>query len=216
MVGQTRECEYADLGLEPCEAAAAHAFGPPWRDSCDLATWECSRRSVNPNRTQVAAVARFHLTPYHHADPIVVMAYSAGKTPQYNPSASATATVTPGVIYTVMVEVLREDLGSSSERYDAIRLGDSGHNLINIGGCNPDGGDYDCTFFEYPSLGHEAQTSRSASALHSRVRAHVGAAAAPSSTARRSPSRRRRARWPSRWTSSAVSQPAPWTRAPLS
>jgi len=54
-------------------------------------------------------------------------------------------TVQPGVRYTVSVEILRNDLGSSGERVQDITLDGS-----SIGGCNPDGGDYDCTFYNCP------------------------------------------------------------------
>merc|ERR1711884_822100 len=54
-------------------------------------------------------------------------------------------TVQPGVEYAVSVEILRNDLASSDERVDDITLDGN-----SIGGCNPDGGDYDCTFFNCP------------------------------------------------------------------
>ena len=106
-------------------------------------------------------MARFRLTPYNHPAPIVVMAYSPGTTPEYHPSASATAAVTAGTRYTITVEVLREDLGDASEYVAAIRIGDdgvlpgeAGTALLNLGACHPDGGDYDCTFFDCgPQLG---------------------------------------------------------------
>ena len=50
--------------------------------------------------------------------------------------------VTPGVKYSVDVEILRNDLAGSNERVQDITLDGK-----SIGGCNPDGGDYDCTFF---------------------------------------------------------------------
>ena len=44
------------------------------------------------------------------------------------------------------VEVLRNDLGSADEKVSSIKL-----NGTPIGSCNPDGGDYDCTFYNCPS-----------------------------------------------------------------
>ena len=61
---------------------------------------------------------------------------------QYN---SGTITVQPGIQYTVKVEILRNDLGGSSEKVQDITL-----DGISIGGCNPDGNDFDCTFFNCP------------------------------------------------------------------
>ena len=58
---------------------------------------------------------------------------------------SGTITVQLGIQYTVNVEILRNDLGGPNERVTDITL-DGG----SIGGCNPDGGDYDCTFFNCP------------------------------------------------------------------
>ena len=68
--------------------------------------------------------------------------YSGLPTRGHNPG---TITVQPGVKYTVNVEILRNDLGGSGERVLDITLDGK-----SIGGCNPDGGDYDCTFFKCP------------------------------------------------------------------
>ena len=51
--------------------------------------------------------------------------------------------VQPGIDYSVKVEVLRNDLGSSDEKVSRIAL-----NGREMGYCNPDGGDMDCTFFD--------------------------------------------------------------------
>ena len=48
-----------------------------------------------------------------------------------------------GIEYNIKVEVLRNDLQSYSERVSAIVL-----NGETIGNCNPDGGDFDCTFYD--------------------------------------------------------------------
>ena len=73
-----------------------------------------------------------------------VMVASEGSTAYYSPSASATMDVTPNELFAVTVEILRNDLGSASERVTAIRI-----DGVKIGDCNPDGGDYDCTFFDW-------------------------------------------------------------------
>ena len=70
------------------------------------------------------------------------MIYSPGKTVQPN---TGNITVQPGLKYAVNVEILRNDLGSWSERVTDITLDGT-----SIGGCNPDGGDHDCTFFNCP------------------------------------------------------------------
>jgi len=44
------------------------------------------------------------------------------------------------------VEVLRNDLGSDSERVSAIQFDGT-----SMGDCNPDGGDYDCTMYDCAS-----------------------------------------------------------------
>jgi hypothetical protein len=77
---------------------------------------------------------------------VIVMVYSEGETAASNPSAKASATVVPGEIYAIKVEILRNDLGSASERVTDIRI-----DGVSVGDCNPDGGDYDCTFFDCSS-----------------------------------------------------------------
>ena len=71
------------------------------------------------------------------------MIYSSGTT-AYSAN-SGTIMVQPGMQYTVKVEILRNDLGGRNERVTDITLDGR-----SIGGCNPDGGDYDCTFFNCP------------------------------------------------------------------
>jgi hypothetical protein len=79
--------------------------------------------------------------------PITVMVYSSGTTVYQSPSATGmTTAITSGEIYSVQVEVLRNDLGSASERVTSIYI-----DGMDLGGCNPDGGDYDCTFFDCAS-----------------------------------------------------------------
>ena len=50
--------------------------------------------------------------------------------------------VYPGQLYSVSVEVLRNGLGNAEDKVSNIRL-----NGENIGTCNPDGSDTDCTFY---------------------------------------------------------------------
>ena len=75
------------------------------------------------------------------AEPIVHMVYGEGK--QNKPTYDSVINIVPNVRYHLQVEVLRNDLASSSERVSRITL-----DGVNIGDCNPDGADYDCTFFD--------------------------------------------------------------------
>lgn len=68
------------------------------------------------------------------------MVFGEGKTAK--PIYESIINVVPNVTYDVNVEVLRNDLGSHSEKVTKITLDD-----VIIGDCNPDGGDYDCTFY---------------------------------------------------------------------
>lgn len=57
---------------------------------------------------------------------------------------SKTYTVKRGATYVVQkFEVLRNDLGGASEKVTSIKV-----NGVELGECNPDGGDYDCTYFD--------------------------------------------------------------------
>ena len=74
---------------------------------------------------------------------ITEVIYSSGtQARRYNPG---TIVAQPRVHYTVKVEILRNDLGSYDERVQDIMLDGR-----SIGGCNPDGGDFDCTFLNCP------------------------------------------------------------------
>jgi hypothetical protein len=48
--------------------------------------------------------------------------------------------------YDLKVEILRNDLGGAHERVSSIKLDGT-----TVGSCNPDGGDYDCTFYDCES-----------------------------------------------------------------
>jgi len=69
--------------------------------------------------------------------------YSEGTAKQSNNA--GTISVVPGVTYTVSMEILRNDLGEPNERVSNVTFDGN-----SIGGCNPDGGDYDCTFYTCP------------------------------------------------------------------
>merc|ERR1712193_25117 len=73
--------------------------------------------------------------------------YTEGTTPQFDNTGEIPGAV-PGLEYDVSVEVLRSDLGSSDEYVSDITL--EGKSL---GSCNPDGNDYDCTFYRCPNTG---------------------------------------------------------------
>ena len=138
--------------------------GHSWDCDCDTTTWECSRENTVAGRTPMNAVARFTFEPVA-AGTTIVVAYNSGTTATTgapgNPSATTTATVVPGQTYKITTTVLRNDLGSSSERVTAIRIGGT-----NIGSCNPNGGDYDCTFFDCSSqLGGETYMTATTSTM---------------------------------------------------
>ena len=59
-----------------------------------------------------------------------------------------TVAVVAGITYTIQFEILRNDLGSAAEKVKNVMVGDDGGTLTDLGSCNPDGGDYDCTFFD--------------------------------------------------------------------
>ena len=58
--------------------------------------------------------------------------------------------------YNVKIEVLRNDLGSSEEKVSNIAF-----DGVTIGDCNPDGEDYDCTFFDCTETLNNATVSSS-------------------------------------------------------
>ena len=111
---------------------------------CDTSTWECAKESTKSGFTAMTAVAKFILSPT--APPTTIVAYSSGTTVQSSPSATATATVAPGW-YSVQVELLRNDLSGTNEKATGIRVKAGSTVIKSFGECNPDGGDYDCTFF---------------------------------------------------------------------
>ena len=66
-----------------------------------------------------------------------------------------TVSMAPGAWTVRKVEQLRNDLASGDEKVNQYRVGNkmaSGSTSFRgLGGCNPDGGDYDCDFFTCPS-----------------------------------------------------------------
>ena len=100
-----------------------------------------------------------------HAGPIVKVVYSAGNVPTHHNT--GLIDVKPGVSYTVSFEILRNDLQSWSEYVsDVIVDGQS------LGKCNPDGGDYDCTFFRCPFTGKVVTPKASQIAVNIKIVGH--------------------------------------------
>ena len=85
----------------------------------------------------------------NHSGMIQHVIYAEGRTPSSWNAQPTKATYTsminivPHLTYILKVEVLRNDLASSNEKVSNITL-----NGVAIGDCNPDGEDYDCTFFD--------------------------------------------------------------------
>ena len=71
------------------------------------------------------------------------MVYSEGTTS--TTSNTGTIDVIAGTTYNVNFEILRNDLGHSSEYVTDVLIDGK-----SLGACHPDGGDYDCTFFSCP------------------------------------------------------------------
>ena len=69
------------------------------------------------------------------------MVYGEGETTKS--TYESTINVAPNLDYDVRIEVLRNDLGENDERVSKITF-----DGVTIGDCNPDGSDYDCTFFD--------------------------------------------------------------------
>ena len=80
------------------------------------------------------------LSSLEHPEMIKHMVYGEGK--QTKRTYESTINVVPFVDYYLKIEVLRNDLESDDERVSKITI-----DGVEVGDCNPDGGDYDCTFF---------------------------------------------------------------------
>ena len=84
---------------------------------------------------------------------LVQIIYKAGKNSQSQSQRNAeiitgSISVSKGVQYSVTAEVLRNDMGSSSEKLVSITL--DGVQMLPRGGCNPPGSDYSCDFWTCP------------------------------------------------------------------
>ena len=87
------------------------------------------------------------------------MIYGEGKVDE--PIYESTINVVPNVDYNVKIEVLRNDLGEEYEKVSEIAI-----DGVVIGDCNPDGDDYDCTFFDcQDSIQNSTITSETGSIL---------------------------------------------------
>ena len=89
----------------------------------------------------------------HTGGKIVQIIYKAGKNSQSQSQRNAeiitgSISVSKGVHYLVTAEVLRNDMGSASEKLASITL--DGVQMLPRGGCNPPGSDYSCDFWTCP------------------------------------------------------------------
>ena len=88
----------------------------------------------------------------NHSEVIEHVIYEEGKTPSSWDGKNTMATyssvinVMPNLDYSLKVEVLRNDLGGVNEKVSKITFDGSV-----IGNCNPDGHDFECTFFDCQS-----------------------------------------------------------------
>ena len=69
--------------------------------------------------------------------------YGEGRDDKIKSTYDSNINVIPDVDYYMQIEVLRNDLGDNGDRVSKITI-----DGVDIGDCNPDGGDYDCTFFD--------------------------------------------------------------------
>ena len=91
------------------------------------------------------------------------MVYGEGKDDKIKSTYESSIKVEPDVDYYMKIEVLRNDLGDSGERVSKITI-----DGVNVGDCDPDGGDYDCTFFDCKaSIEKETISSKNGSILAS-------------------------------------------------
>merc|ERR1712032_906162 len=84
---------------------------------------------------------------------IVQVIYKSGKNSQSQAYRNkeiikGTLKVVPGVQYSVKAEVLRNDMGGSSEKLATVTL--DGKHMLPSAGCNPPGSDYACDFWKCP------------------------------------------------------------------
>ena len=105
----------------------------------------------------------------NHSEVIEHVIYEEGRTPPSWDGKRTRATyesvikVVPNLNYELMVEVLRNDLAGSEEKVSKITF-----DGVVVGDCNPDGEDYDCTFFDcQTTIQNETISSRNGSILAS-------------------------------------------------
>jgi hypothetical protein len=121
---------------------------------CDTNTWECSKEKTVAGRTPMRIVSRIIVsdatttTTTQVTWPQTIMLAQVYGWDGYTNGGTQTVTAKGsgfviGNSYKVdSVEVLRNDLGHASEYVTSIKLAG-----VEVGACHPDGGDYDCTFF---------------------------------------------------------------------
>ena len=71
------------------------------------------------------------------------MVYGEGRDDKILSTYYSNINVVPDIDYYMQIEVLRNDLGDNGERVSKITV-----DGVDVGDCDPDGGDYDCTFFD--------------------------------------------------------------------
>ena len=71
------------------------------------------------------------------------MVYGEGRDDKIMSTYYSNINVVPDIDYYMQIEVLRNDLGDNGERVSKITV-----DGVDVGDCDPDGGDYDCTFFD--------------------------------------------------------------------
>ena len=129
----------------------------------DPETWICSQENLVPTRPHYTAVARFTLVEHDQPPPMPpapppppkpprpppgapfeVVIYRDGQN-AFNgfPSAIGVESVVAGTPYLVEVEILREGLQTYDKYVSAIRVGNSNGEMVDLGACNPDGGDHE-------------------------------------------------------------------------
>ena len=90
--------------------------------------------------TITPSVSSITYTRWEGRRAIMHVVYSAGIFA--TSSNTGAISVASGVTYRIVMQVLRNDLGDAGEDVSGVTF-----NGQSIGACNPDGGDYDCTFY---------------------------------------------------------------------
>merc|ERR1719199_1942989 len=129
-----------------CENSSCPA-GSERGGTCDATTkgFSCHTCEANEYTYDHYAGAEYKMV-FHKAG-------TGGNGPDDTVDGSITGLV-PGARYNIDVEILRNDLGHSSEYVKSILVGGE-----DMGSCNPDGGDYDCTFYKCQGLKSGVRTA---------------------------------------------------------